>query len=356
MLKQLTKLAVCAKVQMTILASTAVLCCSLTNTAQALPFNQISQVYFFGDSLSDSGFNNLFPGLPVGKAPTFTTFGGHTWSQYVARDIKGFVFPTYPAGVPDTITNNTTPLIPGTWPVNPILTGVDYAAGGSTTNSTGVGEVWAPSLHTQIAHFLATSPAQLDPKAVYFIWEGANDLLALFSGPMPTQVQFIAAANTAATNIAGEVAALSARGAKRIVVMSLPNIGYTPLIAGIAAANNIPTLPATMKTVTFTFNSILNQQLGKVISRYGIKVLYVDVYDLLDNVIIATKAGRPYVVGGESFQFVNFTDPACGNVPSAIFCPSGTPTGYLFADTLHPTDMGHRLLSLQVETDILGWK
>jgi outer membrane lipase/esterase len=356
MLTKWMKLAARTRMCMTLWVSTAVLCGGLTNTAQGLPFNQISQVYFFGDSLTDSGFNNLFPGLPVGKAPTFTTFGGYTWAQYVARDIKGFILPTFPPGIPDTITNNTAPLIPGVWPVNPILTGVDYAAGGSTTNSIGVGEVWAPSLHTQISHFLATSPQRLDPNAVFFIWEGANDLLALFSGPMPTQLQFLMAANTAAVNIANEVALLSSRGAKRIVVLSLPNIGITPLIAGIAAANHIPTLPAEMKTITFSFNSMLNQQLGKVISSSGIKVLYVDVYDLLDNVIIATKAGRPYVVAGQSFQFVNFTNPACGAVPSAIFCPSGTPTGYVFADTLHPTDMAHRLLSLQVETDILSWK
>lgn len=44
-----------------------------------------------------------------------------------------------------------------------------------------------------------------------------------------------------------------------------------------------------------------------------------------DNVILATKAGKPYVVGGQSFQFVNYTTPACGATPSALFFPPGTP-------------------------------
>ena len=81
-----------------------------------------------------------------------------------------------------------------------------------------------------------------------------------------------------------------------------------------------------------------------------------DVYDLLDNVIAATKAGKPYVVAGQSFLFVNYTTPACGAVPSAIYCPNGAPNNYVFADTIHPTGMAHRLLSLQVETEIQKWK
>lgn len=375
MLQKLTRLTARSKVQITALASTVILCFGLANTAQALDFNQISQVYFFGDSLTDSGFNDLIDfgePLPPGKAPTFTTYGGFTWAQYLGRDIKGFVLPvyqtndvpvpTYPFPNPsDTFTNNTTPLSgSGTppFPVSGNLRGFDYAAAGSTTNSNvGVGEPWAPSLHAQITNFLSTEGKVLDPKAVFFIWSGANDFLSLLQGPMPTELQLVQTAKTAAVNVANEVATLSNRGAKRIVVLSLPNIGITPLIAQIAKSSNMPTLPATFQTITFTFNSLLNQQLGKVIAQYPkTKVLYVDVYDLLDNVILATKAGKSYTVPGHPpFKFVNFTDPACGNVPAAIFCPPGTPNGFVFSDTLHPTDMAHHLLAFQVENLIQQW-
>ena len=101
---------------------------------------------------------------------------------------------------------------------------------------------------------------------------------------------------------------------------------------------------------------MLNTQLGRVISQYHIKILYVDVYDLLNNVIAASQAGKPYVVAGQSFQFVNTTSPACSTVTSAIYCPSTAPSGYVFADVIHPTDMAHRLLSLQVETLIQNWE
>lgn len=347
MLKRLKKLAFA-------LAGTVALCGSMS--AQALNFSQIDNIYFFGDSLTDSGFNDNYPTGYAGKAPTFTTYGGYIYSQYLARDIKGFVLPIYPGPVPaDTITNNQVffgagdPLVSGT------KAGIDYAAGGSTTNSTGNG-IPAPSLLQQINFYLATAPERLDPRNLYFIWSGANDLLVLLNNPtLPTQLQLLTAANTAANNIGTAVSELSARGARRIVVMSLPNIGFTPLIQEAAAARNLPTLPADMKTISFAFNSMLNTQLGRVIKRYGTSVLYVDVYDMLDAVIAATKAGRPYVVAGQSFQFVNYNSPACGLGVSALNCPPGTPQGYIFADTLHPTDMAHRVLSLQIEQLILAW-
>lgn len=337
------------------LASAFVLCCGFINTAQALPYNQISQVYFFGDSLTDSGANDTWPGLPVGKAPTFTTFGGYTWAQYVARDIKGFVLPVYPGpNPPDTITNNSI------YPFSPYdsgtLRGIDYAAAGSTTNAAGYNETWAPSLIQQVNYYLSSNNQTADPNAVYFIWSGANDIISvLTAGTIPTQLQLLTAANTAATNIYNAAAALSSRGAKRIVVLALPNLGYTPLVSQIAATYNIPTLPATMQTLTFSFNSMLNTQLGLLIAKYGTNVLYIDVYNILNNVILATQAGVPYVVAGQSFQFANYTDPACATVTSAIDCPSTAPSNYVFADVLHPTDMAHRALSLQVESQIQNW-
>lgn len=344
-------------------------CIGMSTAAHALAFKQISQLYFFGDSLTDSGFNDLwptegsppaFPPLQPGKAPTFTSFGGYTWSQYVARDIKGFTLPIYPGPVPaDMLTNNAIyavppPELPAGF-VSGTLAGFNYAAGGSTTNSTGYGEPWAPSLHQQVAFFLSTAGAKLDPNAVYFIWSGANDILtALSSGTPPTQAQLLAVANTATKNIANEVALLSSRGAKRIVVLSLPNLGLTPLATELSAS--IPGFPATIKTFSFTFNSMLNTYLGEVIARYGTKILYIDTYTLLNQVVTATKAHQPYVVAGQSFQFANATDMACAPAPIAVYCPSTAPTNYVFADSVHPTGMTHRVLSLAVEQQILNWQ
>lgn len=343
-----------------ILASMAAICFALPMSASALQFNAISQVYFFGDSLTDSGFNNFANAIVnPSKAPTFTTYGGYTWAQYVARDVKGFTLPTlFPAPIagPDTITNNTTPTNGSSGgAVDPVLTGVDFACGGSTTNSTGFGVPWAPSLVQQVTQFLSTQPSTLDPNAVYFIWSGANDVFTtLAQVPAPTELQLLTTVNTAAINIASQVSRLAARGAKRFVVISLPSLGSTPFALQLAQAD--PTIPGVLKNLSFTFDSMLNTQLGRIIQTQHVKVLYIDVYTLLQSVIATTQAGKPYVINGNSFTFVNYDTPACGSAPgAALSCPSSAPTNYIFADNVHPSGMAHRIISLYVENKILSW-
>lgn len=355
MLEKIKKTVSRTKKYLAMLISTSILCCGWWNSALAMDLSKISQVYFFGDSLTDSGFNDgLTPFLPPGKAPTFTTFGGFTWSQFIAHDIKGFPFPVYPGpSVPDLITNNSIEVHPPE--VTGTLTGVDYAAAGSTTNSTGFIETYAPSLHQQIAFYLSSIPQgqRLDPHAVFFIWSGANDfLVALSTSPFPTELQLLMVAQTAAQNIANEVAELAARGARRVVVISLPDFGLSPF----ANSLPVPGAPATLKTLSFTFNSMLNTQLAHVITRFGIKILYVDVYELLNKVVNATKLGQPFVVGGQSFLFVNYTTPACGTGVSAILCPSTAPNNFIFADSVHPTGMTHHVIALEVEELMKHWR
>jgi outer membrane lipase/esterase len=359
MVTRLEKMATWAKTHLRVLACVCSIGAMVPNSAQAIPFSDISQVYFFGDSLSDSGFNNNFTllnGFPA-KAPTFTTFGGYTWAQYVARDIKGYPLPTGPfPTTTDRITNNTTPTYPGPVPfVTPDLTGIDYACGGATTNSNpGVDLIWAPSVQQQIANYLATAPARLDPKAVYFIWSGANDILAALSQvPLSNQIQLLQVADSTTSNIVNLVEILSAHGAKRIVVMSLPNVGSTPLVSGLALQLGDPTIPAQVKNLSFIFGSMLNQKLGGVIARHHVKILYFDAYTALDNLITNAKNGVPTVVDSQAFYFDNYTTPVCGNV-EAILCPN-TSDNYIFADTVHPTDMAHRALSLEVERRIKLW-
>lgn len=363
MLTKAEKMVLRAKTKLAVLACLLSWGAVLPNVAQAFPLYEISQVYFFGDSLTDSGFNNNFTnanGFPT-KAPTFTTYQGYTWSQYVARDIKGYPLPPPTGPFPvsnqvDRITNNTTPLTSSSFGfVIPDLTGIDYAAGGSRTNANpGVDFIWAPSLHQQIQYYLSTAPQRLDPKAVYFIWSGANDILYALSQPtMPTQIQLLQVADTTTTAIAKEVASLSARGAKRIVVMSLPNLASTPLVNGLAIQLGDPTFPASMKNLSFIFGSLLNQKLGALMRRHPVKILYFDTYTALDNLIENAKVGLPTVVDGQVFYFVNYTTPVCGNV-SAILCPN-TSQGYVFADSVHPTDESHRVLSLEVERRMRLW-
>jgi len=350
------------KIKWMSLVSAIVMSGVLPLTAEAIPFNSISQVYFFGDSLTDSGFNDLLAVLlPPGKAPTFTTYGGYTWAQYIAHDIKGFPLPTnYPAPPnSDLITNNTTPTQPpGAPAVDPVLTGVDYACGGSTTNSTGFGIPYAPSLVQQINNYLSTGPA-VDPKALYFIWSGSNDILTVLSIPNVTQLQLLQSADAATSVIANQVAQLSGKGAKRFVVLSITNLAYTPFALQLGALN--PEIPGMIKTLNFAFDSMLNQKLGAIIKKTKAKVLYIDTYTLLGQLIGDANAGRPFVANGKRFYFTNTTAEACepgyaGPLPvTSLFCPNNGITSYVFADSVHPTDRAHQAIAAAVEERILKW-
>ncbi len=330
-------------------------CLLWQSSSFALQFYQINHIYFFGDSLSDSGFNDLWPTvgnppflppLPPGKAPTFTTFRGYIWSQYIAHDIKGITLPVYPGPTPgDVITNNSCCVVPGF--SSGTLNGFDYAAGGSTTAGPGFMETWAPSLYKQVQTFLTTPNRVVYPNDVFFIWEGANDILTtlLVTNSLPALLQ---TAQTAAANIAIDVYALSRAGAQRFVIMSLPNIGRAPLIT----VMEDPVTVGQVKNLSFTFDGMLNQALGLIPGRQNLKIVYVNVYTLLDTVIDFSNAGKPYYVLGQPFLFTNTKDPVCGFTTPAVYCTSGS-NGYIFADLLHPTDTAHRLISLQVETAIL---
>ncbi|RUR28361.1 SGNH/GDSL hydrolase family protein [Legionella qingyii] len=361
MLTKIRKMILHAKTQLVVLMSMFSFCCMLPHVAQAIPLNKITKVYFFGDSLTDSGFNNVFTlinGMPD-KAPTFTTFNGYTWAQYIAHDIMGT--PLLPAGtlfptIDDKMTNNSTPIFidpskPPAPPIVPLPDGFNFACGGSrTVAEPGIDLYWAPSLQRQVQNYLSTAPKKLDPNAVYFIWSGANDMLYGISEQL-NPIAFMQLIDVTTTQIVQQIDVLSARGAKQFVILSQPNIGATPFINQLAVAIGDPLLPGKIKNLSFMFNSLLNQKLAA--KRPKVKILYFDTYTALDNIISNAKAGEPTVISGVSFLFQNVTDPVCTS-PIAILCQQ-TSNNYLFADSVHPTDMAHHALALEVENQIRQW-
>lgn len=357
MLTTLNKLALRSKIRLSHLSSLIILCCVMPIAAHAIPFNSITDVYFFGDSCSDSGFYNRYYTNSYGKAPTFTTFGGYTWAQYVARVIKGSILPTdyngnNPSSSPnyiDNMTNNMTPA-GDLAAVEPDLNGFNYAAGGSTTNGDPQFPFYGPSLVTQVQYYLSTKT--VDPQAVYFICSGSNDLIGTALSN-PTQLNFLQTADSATTVIANQIALLRAKGAKRFVVLALYNLASTPLV--IELGRIYPTFPAMVQTATFMFNSMLNQKLGGVIKSTGATVLYFDTYTLLQTIINNTNAGQPFNVAGTSFKFTNTTDKACGDFLSISCPPDSQYSTNVFADVADVTDLTHQAIALSVEQSILNW-
>ncbi len=298
---------------------------------------QFSNVYVFGDSLSDAGYFRPFfsaitaQGFPSALVPVlgrFTTNPGPTWGELVAQ-YYGFT------GAPSNVSGGTI-----------------YAQGGARV-ATSPGFVTPPGqpqrpVSVQIDEFLAASGGSADANALYTVWAGANDLFvqlgALQTGAI-TQAQLQTNFLAAATAEIGQIRRLTDAGARYIAVFALPNVGATPSFAGGPFAGSVTALSAGFNTTLFTG-----------LQGAGIRVIPVDTFSLF-NEILANPG---------SFGFTNTTTPACGPFPpfstsaNSFFCYAGNLVApgadqtYVFADAVHPTTASHRIIAQFVESLIEG--
>ena len=298
---------------------------------------QFSNVYVFGDSLSDAGYFRGFLaalGLPpalVSQLGRFTT-GGPVWSELVAQHYGA-------SAGPSNVSN-----------------GNIFAQGGARVSESSPDtppNFAQRPVSTQIGEYLARGGGSADPDALYFVWAGANDFLqnvAAFQAGQITQAQLqsnlLGSTGAAAAEVA-QIVRLRNAGARYIAVFGLPNVGLTPRsIAGGAASVAAATqLSAGYNTTLFTG-----------LATTGVRFIPVDVFSLFNEV-----AANP-----AAFGFTNATSVACGPFPpitssaNSAFCgpanlvsPNAAST-FLFADTVHPTTGAHAVIAQFVEALIDG--
>ncbi len=284
----------------------------LSTPASASAF---SQLYIFGDSLSDVGnlsqaTFNLIPPPPY--APGRIS-NGPIWVDYLAADLgltvnlsNDFAF----AGATTGNTNGLAPLFPAPF------------------NQPGV----LPGLQQQIDRFVATPPAP-DPNALFILWAGANDYLN------PNLTDPLATVNTAVTNISLDIAKLVSVGAKNILVPNLPNLGQLPQV------NLDPQRAAGLSLLSDLHNTGLAQTLTGLSSGFGptVKLIGLDTHTLFDQI-----AANP-----SQFGFTNITDACFAASPilptpptiAGSAPPCSNPNQFVFWDALHPTTAAHQTIA-----------
>jgi phospholipase/lecithinase/hemolysin len=276
-----------------------------------------SQLFVFGDSLSDTGnFFNVSGGqFPPASLGYFNGrfSNGPIWVDYLAQDL-GVSTPT-----PVSDLANGSP-----------ANGVNYAIGGATSGTVNNIDPRLFGLQQEIGSF--TSPLiqnnqSADPNALYVVWAGANDYLPS-ANPATTP-------NLPVANIAGAVNALAGVGARNIMVVNLPNLGITPLANEVDPLFPVPPLPPgtpdRLNRLTEAHNALLSttlDNLSNTLKGQNVNLISLDVNSLLQD--ITDPARSP---------FTNTTDPCISN-PSCIT----NPDEFLFWDGLHPTTAGHRLI------------
>ncbi len=275
----------------------------------------IDAIYGFGDSLSDAG--NVFtatggtiPGPPYVNGQ-FSN--GPVWVQDLAAGL-------------------------GLAPLTPSLQGgTDYAYGSGQTGTT-VFHTATPLDLTgaggQVAQFQLAHPTA-DPNALYTIWIGSDDLGAVPSGA--TSAQVTADIGAAVANIDSAVGALAAEGAMRFLVLTVPNLGWTPEAI---AAGAIAQAEASVLSASFD-NTLVNgagaiPSLAAIAGAHGLDLSVLDTYSLLDSV----------VANPARYGLTDVTNPCLtGSVNYAGGTPCASPNQYLFWDSIHPTAAGHAIVA-----------
>ncbi|MGC9419304.1 MAG: SGNH/GDSL hydrolase family protein [Rhodovulum sp.] len=281
--------------------------------ATAASLDSFSDIFVFGDSLSDPGnlFNALTgtPSSPVSPLyPNGQITDGDTWASQIGADFdsgRNFAFAAARAAPRDPIEF----AFPDLSPPDP-------------SDEVSLGTLNVPDFGEQIALYQDAGPT-LGPTPLAAIWFGGNDLRDAFAAPDEATAQAIITA--AITSIVGGAAALAGEGFSTIAVFGAPNLGRIPEVlargpdAALAAAN-----------VSALFNDTLRTALAPLSATTDIA--YVDIFGLFEEV-----AATPGAYG--------FTDIRTPCLEDLLIGATAECSSYLFYDDIHPTAAGHALIA-----------
>jgi outer membrane lipase/esterase len=301
--------------------------------ALSVQASAFSNLFVFGDSLSDSGNNAaIFSALSLPSTPV--PVSGNDFIPSLTYSSG-----TYSNG-PVWVTPFSQALGLAQAGLPSLAGGGNFAYGGATSSSTAGGTAFTPGLNmqNQVQLYLAT-PGTSNPNALFVLAGGGNNVrnvvndagAALANGAnFATVASTIIAPGAAAyaADIISMVSALKADGAQNIVVWNAPNAGRAPaLIANGAAVLG--------ETVSAALNQALNAgfaQANQASPGFMNGVWMFDLFSLVGQ--IATDP---------AFGFTNLTD-ACAANPACVSNP-GTQAQYLFWDGIHPTSAAHQVIA-----------
>jgi len=284
----------------------------------------------FGDSLSDIGNSFVATGgaappgplAPLGsplRGDYGQTFDG-TGAIFLGRFTDGQNWVDYFSGIAEQFHVDISPVT--AWLQDPNNdNATDFAVGGSTSGDLNVINAVLPSFPDQITAYVNSVGSKADDLCV--IWIGAND----FPGIEPLET---------VANIKGQIAKLSAAGAKNFFVITIPDLALTPKVKALPGAT---ILAATQFVVTT--NVLLAVELPRFALTHQIRIDLVDI-----NAIFV-----PVVYQPARFGFTNSTNFAY-EPPNGPLLANDNPNNYVFWDDFHPTTNVHKLAAAFIFNNI----
>jgi outer membrane lipase/esterase len=273
--------------------------------AAAGPFTDI---FVFGDSLSDTG--NLFV-ASGGTTPTAPYYNG--------RFSDG---PVWVEGLAAGLGLDASSVAPA------LLGGQNFAFGGARTGLTGP----VPGVLAQLVSLWEPDFTTADPDALYVLVGGSNSMRdarsAAPSSSAADQAVRQAAADAAMNDLISGVGFLAARGAKHVLVSNLPDLGLTPEAAGLGLA--APSTDASSR-----FNALVPSLLATG-EGAGLNMYLLDLAGLFDSVRFDALTN-----GGGVYGITNALTP-CGSFSGSFGISCNVS---LFSDALHPSARTHALIA-----------
>ena len=268
-----------------------------------LPGN-ISELYVFGDLLSDTG--NLFEiteeafgqGFPQDPFFEGRYANGELWVEGLAAEL----------GIPYNFDTN-------------------FASIGSTTGLDNVGNPFVPNDEVeqlglpgtlgQVNNFIAATP-DLDPNGLYTVWAGAYDLGLGITDPTDP-----------VNNIVTGVENLANAGAKNILVPNLPDFNRFPGAQDLPNAEN-------QGEIIEDWNANLLQELEELDERLDpdVNLIRLDVNSLFDEIL---SDSAQFGFTNASDRFISTSEDESGIVYEVIN-PEADPDDYVFFGNTAPSD------------------
>ena len=257
-------------------------------------------IYVFGDSYCDVG--NIFIATGGTTPPSPPYFNGR--------------FSNGPLWVDHIASARNLPMAPS------LAGGTDYCVGGAhVTGPVPTPQGPIPSVPQQVALYLSQHGGKADPKALYIIGGGGNDIIDANGIGSPQQLGFQIALGISASELL-----LRQAGARNFLIPDLFDIGIIPAAQPHAAFAHQATLAANKSLNDFLFVEQLLQ---------GMRIRRLNVYSLFQSI----------VADATHFGFTNITTPCF----DGVHLPCADPDHTLFWDDIHPTVFGHSFFAVLTE-------
>lgn len=300
----------------------SVLCsCLLSLTLSvAASADTFSDVFIFGDSLSDTGnilarTFGFFPPDPPYFDGRFSN--GPVWAEYLADQLKLIVVP-----------NGSNPNV---------INGNNFAFGGAeAANDIPIPPFGViPSVQNQVSFFVAAA-GSVPADALYAIWGGGNDLrFAANPGNGLTPEEQDQVVQDAVDAIVDAVATLAGAGAQDVLVPNIPDLGASPeaVLLGNVGESTL---------ISIQFNTLLALALDALADELGINIIQFDTFALLEDIIDDALNNDGLLYG-----ITNIDTPIAPGLPGAPrdAPPAEDPDVALWADDVHPSTVAHEVFA-----------